>query len=206
VVSAIDKVALPNTIAHECKEENENNKFGSGKKTHARTRDNSARNTTRVIIQSFATERPAHHEDVIVFGYFATVPKQFQQIKELPVNVAAHGRGRIDRLHVGLFQQNLLDLRSKRTATKDKRGTLRYTQAIKKEEAQRTRRECCALWKFGFEMSKRGTRDLRVPFRTAVASHFPPTAHTAALVRATRPDPSKKLTKKMEIELEEIEA
>jgi hypothetical protein len=44
-----------------------------------------------------------------------------------------------------------------------------------------------------FDSSRRGTSFwiVRAPFRTAAASHFQPAAHTAALARATRPDPSK---------------
>ena len=110
MVSAIDKVALPDSEAYECQGEVKIMDSDQEKQARARTRKMRREFTTSVMIQSFAIECPAHHEDVIVFGYFAAVSKQFQQIKELPVNVTAHGRGRIHRLHVGLFQQNLLDL------------------------------------------------------------------------------------------------
>ena len=41
-----------------------------------------------------------HHKDVIVLWNLAAVAKQFEQVKELTVNVAAHSRRRIDWLHV----------------------------------------------------------------------------------------------------------
>jgi len=47
------------------------------------------------------------HEDVVGVGHLAAASKQLLQVVELAVDVAAHGDGREDWLHVGLLQKQV---------------------------------------------------------------------------------------------------